>query len=49
MQHGLVHVKYAFKCAAWCHIVTLKHTKEDVSFVQCYFKYEAGRRIARMS
>jgi len=39
MQHALVHVKYAMKCVAWCHIVSLKSTKEDEAFVQSHFKY----------
>lgn len=39
MQHALVHLKYALKCAAWSHIVSLKSTKEDEAFVQCHFKY----------
>jgi hypothetical protein len=37
-QHALVHCKYALKCAAWCHIVTLKDTKEDEAFVRSHFK-----------
>ncbi len=37
-QHACVHAKYAFKCAAFKHIQTLKRSTQDEKFISKYFK-----------